>query len=73
MEGPCQGSITLQVEGVVQAPPSIKGDTWIIFNHVDSFTMSGGETFDGQGQGSWTKSSCASNLESCSTMTYVHN
>ena len=73
LTGPCKGSITLQVQGTVQAPTSIKGDTWILFNRVDGFKLTGGGTFDGQGQGSWSKSTCANNLDSCSTLAYVRN
>ncbi|XP_050205675.1 polygalacturonase-like isoform X2 [Mercurialis annua] len=48
--GPCQGSMEFSVAGTIQAPENMAGDTWVKFQSVDRFTMSGGGTFDGQGQ-----------------------
>eukprot|EP00257_Ricinus_communis_P022772 XP_015582598.1 exopolygalacturonase-like [Ricinus communis] len=69
MAGPCQGTIELAVEGTLKAPESIKGDTWVSFEHVDQFTMSGGGIFDGQGQSAWGKNDCAKDA-TCDAMAY---
>ncbi|KAG2372239.1 Exopolygalacturonase protein [Vigna angularis] len=50
--GPCNGSITFQINGVLKAPidPSMLADQkWINFRYVDKLTINGGGTFDGQG------------------------
>eukprot|EP00257_Ricinus_communis_P022440 XP_015582168.1 polygalacturonase-like [Ricinus communis] len=59
--GPCKGAMVLQVEGILQAPVDaneLRGDGWVSFNHIDQFTMSGGGTFDGQGELTWKKYNC---------------
>ncbi|KAK7850616.1 polygalacturonase [Quercus suber] len=53
LEGPCKGSIELQVIGTLRAPERQSGDSWVSFNHVNFFTLSGGGTFDGQGKIAW--------------------
>lgn len=61
--GPCKGTtIGFQIEGVVKAPedPSVfKTDFWIEFLSINGLTISGGGTFDGQGQKAWAN--CANN------------
>ncbi|XP_031390966.1 exopolygalacturonase-like [Punica granatum] len=60
--GPCKSSMTVQVQGMVKAPADpaqMKGDGWIVIQHIDSFTLNGGGTFDGQGKIAWTKNDCA--------------
>ncbi|XP_022635976.1 exopolygalacturonase-like [Vigna radiata var. radiata] len=50
--GPCNGSITFEINGVLKAPidPSMLADQkWINFRYVDKLTINGGGTFDGQG------------------------
>ncbi|KAG2719453.1 hypothetical protein I3760_03G267900 [Carya illinoinensis] len=61
LEGPCKGPIEFQNHGTVQAPadPSKFKDFWIQIIHVDGFTLSGGGTFDGQGQLAWKSNNCA--------------
>lgn len=59
--GPCKGAMVLQIEGILQAPVDaneLRGDGWVSFNHIDQFTMSGGGTFDGQGELTWKKYNC---------------
>ncbi|KAG2719459.1 hypothetical protein I3760_03G268400 [Carya illinoinensis] len=61
LEGPCKGPIEFQNHGTIQAPadPSKFKDFWIQIIHVDGFTLSGGGTFDGQGQLAWKSNNCA--------------
>ena len=61
LEGPCKGPIELQVIGTLQAPKQQSGDSWVSFNHVDLFTLSGSGTFDGQGKIAWGQSECSKN------------
>nr|XP_023879857.1 exopolygalacturonase-like [Quercus suber] len=61
LEGPCKGSIELQVIGTLRAPERQSGDSWVSFNHVNFFTLSGGGTFDGQGKIAWGQSECSKN------------
>lgn len=64
LEGPCKGPIEFQNLGTIQAPadPSKFKDFWIQFLHIDGFTLSGGGTFDGQGQKAWSSNNCANDL-----------
>ncbi|XP_066309208.1 polygalacturonase-like [Miscanthus floridulus] len=53
--GPCSSRVTLQVDGTLVAPlgyTSGGDDGWIMFDHVDGLTVSGG-TVDGRGQALW--------------------
>ncbi|XWS47341.1 hypothetical protein CRYUN_Cryun14cG0144100 [Craigia yunnanensis] len=62
LDGPCKAHIELQVQGTVKAPadPSaFKEPNWVVFNHIDGFTMSGGGVFDGQGPAAWGKNTCS--------------
>ncbi|XP_043700365.1 exopolygalacturonase-like [Telopea speciosissima] len=63
LEGSCKSpSVGFQLEGVVQAPSdpaTFKTDGWIIFQNNKGLTVSGGGTFDGQGQKAWSNSNCA--------------
>ncbi|KAM5580457.1 hypothetical protein ABKV19_009949 [Rosa sericea] len=56
-KGPCKAPIEVQVQGTLQAPEDAsqlsKQDTWIEFLYLNDFTLSGGGTFDGQGQKTW--------------------
>ncbi|XP_050229436.1 polygalacturonase-like [Mercurialis annua] len=61
ISGPCKGSMVLRVEGTVEAPVDpneLNGDFWIAFSHIDHFTVTGGGTFDGQGEMTWKKYNC---------------
>ncbi|KAJ4958940.1 hypothetical protein NE237_026051 [Protea cynaroides] len=65
LKGPCKTpSIEFQVQGLVQAPPdpaAFKTDGWIVFQYINGLTVSGGGTFDGQGQKAWTINNCGTN------------
>ena len=67
-QGPCKSSaIEVSIDGTLLAPSdySVIGDekNWIIFEHVDGVTVSGG-VLDGQGKGLW---SCKSSGKKCPT------
>jgi len=65
LAGPCKGkSIGFRIEGVVQAPANpaaFKTDGWVVFRYINGLTISGGGTFDGQGQKAWAINNCAHN------------
>ncbi|KAL6842756.1 hypothetical protein ACP4OV_027600 [Aristida adscensionis] len=58
--GPCFSRITVQINGTLVAPSGHAGrgdtagggDEWIVFDHVDGLTVSGG-TVDGRGEALW--------------------
>ncbi|XP_034598150.1 polygalacturonase [Setaria viridis] len=55
--GPCSSRVTVQIDGTLVAPSGYtsrggSGDVWIVFDHVDGLTMSGG-TLDGRGPALW--------------------
>ncbi|KAL6217307.1 hypothetical protein ACLB2K_010524 [Fragaria x ananassa] len=54
-EGPCNAPIQFQLQGMLQAPEdrSQLDDSWVYFKTIDKLTLSGGGTFDGQGELSW--------------------
>uniref|UniRef100_A0A199U9S1 Polygalacturonase n=1 Tax=Manihot esculenta TaxID=3983 RepID=A0A199U9S1_MANES len=54
----------LQVQGTLLAPinpSSYAKDSWITFAYIDQFKLSGGGTFDGQGQVAWKQNNCGRN------------
>ncbi|KAL9321899.1 hypothetical protein ACSQ67_009952 [Phaseolus vulgaris] len=60
--GPCNGAITFQINGVLKAPvdPALLADQkWINFRYVDKLTVNGGGTLDGQGTA--TRQKCLNN------------
>ena len=61
--GPCKGAIEFNLQGTLQAPSDIESfkgkDGWVVFERIDSLTVSGGGVFDGQGQMAWQKNNCA--------------
>ncbi|KAJ4826960.1 hypothetical protein Tsubulata_015806, partial [Turnera subulata] len=59
--GPCKAPIELQVEGTVKAPPEPKGESWVTFQQIDGFTLSGKGTFNGQGHIAWGNNNCHQN------------
>ncbi|KAG8633717.1 hypothetical protein MANES_18G139114v8, partial [Manihot esculenta] len=64
LNGPCKGSMELQGQGTLLAPinPSkYAKDSWITFAYIDRFKLSGGGTFDGQGQVAWKQNNCGRN------------
>ncbi|KAL5222380.1 hypothetical protein ABZP36_027093 [Zizania latifolia] len=50
--GPCVGRTTVQIDGTFVAPSGYTGGEWIVFEHLDGLTVSGG-TFDGRGESLW--------------------
>ncbi|KAK4275864.1 hypothetical protein QN277_018878 [Acacia crassicarpa] len=62
LKGPCKAPIELHIEGNIVAPKDPNQfDTdaqWVRFGNVDSFTLSGGATFDGQGSTAWKQNNC---------------
>ena len=60
--GPCKGAIEFNLQGTLQAPSDVASfngkDGWVIFQHIDGLTMSGGGVFDGKGQLAWEKNDC---------------
>ncbi|XP_043809069.1 polygalacturonase-like [Manihot esculenta] len=64
LNGPCKGAMELQVQGTLLAPinpSSYAKDSWITFAYIDQFKLSGGGTFDGQGQVAWKQNNCGRN------------
>ncbi|KAJ9172901.1 hypothetical protein P3X46_016094 [Hevea brasiliensis] len=60
--GPCKGDITFKLEGTLKAPTNpgdLGGDCWVRFRDVDGLKVSGGGTFDGQGEVAWKQNNCA--------------
>ncbi|KAF2325594.1 hypothetical protein GH714_030863 [Hevea brasiliensis] len=65
-QGPCKNNaIVLRIDGTLVAPSDYKvigsSGNWLIFEHVQGVTVSGG-TLDGQGTGLW---SCKASGKSC--------
>ncbi|XP_041006508.1 exopolygalacturonase-like [Juglans microcarpa x Juglans regia] len=60
LKGPCKGPVELQVQGTIKAPadPKKLKDAWVVIQSVDRFILSGGGTFDGQGQMAWSQNNC---------------
>ncbi|XP_074378126.1 exopolygalacturonase-like [Apium graveolens] len=52
--GPCNGQVTFQLDGTLQAPPGkIDAPEWIKFSNVDGLVIQGSGTLDGQGESAW--------------------
>ena len=51
--GPCKGAIVFNLRGTLQAPSDVASfngkDGWVIFERIDSLTMSSGGVFYGKG------------------------
>ncbi|KAF9663100.1 hypothetical protein SADUNF_Sadunf17G0003400 [Salix dunnii] len=65
-QGPCKNNaILVRIDGTLVAPSDYKvigsAENWLIFEHVNGVTLSGG-TLDGQGAGLW---SCKKSGKSC--------
>ncbi|GLJ10447.1 hypothetical protein SUGI_0128300 [Cryptomeria japonica] len=58
-QGPCQPEFTFQVDGTIVAPDdpsSWKSNyVWLLFQHLQQFTMTGKGTIDGKGNNWWGK------------------
>ncbi|KAF7807657.1 polygalacturonase-like [Senna tora] len=65
LRGPCKAPIEVQVDGIILAPADLDkhdGNTqWVKFGYINFFTLSGGGTFDGQGQSTWKQNDCGRN------------
>ncbi|MCD9646093.1 hypothetical protein HAX54_035618 [Datura stramonium] len=73
--GPCKGSLSFQIQGVIKAPTDPKlfcHDTWISFKGVNFLEINGGGTLDGQGFSAWNKSQCAT-LPSTLKLSFIQN
>jgi len=71
--GPCKNNaIRWQIEGVIKAPAdyNVLGNvgTWLLFQHVDGMSISGG-VLDGQGAALWA---CKASGKSCPGGATVH-
>lgn len=57
--GPCQGSVTLQIDGTIVAPsdpttwPACSKRSWLVFYKADGMSMRGAGLIDGKGQKWW--------------------
>ncbi|KAG8387213.1 hypothetical protein BUALT_Bualt03G0229900 [Buddleja alternifolia] len=61
-EGPCKGQTHFYTNATLKAssdPSSLQLDYWILFNNVDSLTISGNGTFDGNGASAWGRTKCS--------------
>lgn len=59
-QGPCNGSMMVEVEGVLLAPtnlsvynPTDSPATWLEFRHLNNIHLCGDGVFDGQGHSAW--------------------
>ncbi|XP_078149947.1 exopolygalacturonase-like [Carex rostrata] len=62
--GPCPNVTTLSIvhKGIIKASTNLgkyKTDSWIQFSGVTGLRLSGGGTFDGQGESTWSQNSCS--------------
>ncbi|KAI9176354.1 hypothetical protein LWI28_019100 [Acer negundo] len=56
LEGPCKAPIEIQVQATLIAlTEKTTEPSWVLFNHIDHLTVSGGGVFDGQGSTAWGK------------------
>ncbi|KAK3014527.1 hypothetical protein RJ639_010077 [Escallonia herrerae] len=64
-QGPCNGQITFQIDGVVMAPtdPCIGLENWVAFDHVNGLIVQGQGLFDGQGASAWEQTNCKKTLD----------
>ncbi|CAL0322994.1 unnamed protein product [Lupinus luteus] len=65
LKGPCRAPINIHVDGNILAPKDPKllngVDQWVKFGYINFFTLSGGGTFDGQGEMTWKQNDCGPN------------
>ncbi|KAK2987070.1 hypothetical protein RJ640_004796, partial [Escallonia rubra] len=64
-QGPCNGQITFQIDGVVMAPsdPCLGLENWVAFDHVNGLIVQGQGLFDGQGASAWEQTNCKKTLD----------
>ncbi|XP_044478103.1 exopolygalacturonase-like [Mangifera indica] len=63
LEGPCKAAIEVEVQGTLKALTNskvTKDGSWVTFQRIEHFTLSGGGTFDGQGDKVW--GTCGNNF-----------
>lgn len=63
LEGPCKAAIEVEVQGTLKALTNskvTKDGSWVTFQRIEHFTLSGGGTFDGQGASAW--GTCGNNF-----------
>ncbi|KAH9679301.1 Pectin lyase-like superfamily protein [Citrus sinensis] len=64
-KGPCKAPISFQLQGLILAPPGLSKladkESWITFESLRSFTLTGGGTFHGQGRTAWPENQCHKN------------
>ncbi|KAK2648541.1 hypothetical protein Ddye_016030 [Dipteronia dyeriana] len=57
LQGPCKAPIHVKIEGNIKALTELgttnAGSSWIAFQYMSNFTLSGGAIFDGQGPKAW--------------------
>ncbi|CAN1265345.1 G9, partial [Linum perenne] len=51
--GPCKAPIELEINGIIKAPTTIKGDCWLSVEDVTDLKLFGTGTVDGQGAQCW--------------------
>lgn len=78
-KGPCKGSsITFEVQGTIKATTDLSdysGPDWFLFEYINNFVLTGGGTFDGQGEASWKYNDCKGNSNCqllASVSAYMH-
>ncbi|XP_059663942.1 polygalacturonase-like [Cornus florida] len=66
IQGPCVAPVGVQLRGTLKAPPlsQITTESWVAFQRIDRFTLSGGGIFDGMGADAWKKTiDCSTNTK----------
>lgn len=82
LQGPCNGSIQLQIDGEVVASsgePFANGDHWLAIHRVNNLVIGGQGWLDGQGSSAWPFSRCPTDgichglpvVRSCSLICHV--
>ncbi|KAF7807094.1 polygalacturonase-like [Senna tora] len=70
------GQVDLRGPCIILAPPNpdkLDGNAqWVKFGYINFFTLSGGGTFDGQGQTAWKHNDCGRN-KNCKKLSMVKN
>ncbi|KAF5462455.1 hypothetical protein F2P56_018460, partial [Juglans regia] len=62
--GPCKGSMTVEVQGTIQATSDVSeysSPEWFSFENLNGLLLNGGGTFDGQGATVWKYNDCKQN------------
>ncbi|VFQ70532.1 unnamed protein product [Cuscuta campestris] len=78
LDGPCNGSTTLLLNGDLKAPvdPSAMGEgseeNWVLLRNVQDLFVTGKGSFDGQGAKSWLRNECKRKLDCISLPTSLN-